>query len=354
MAKTHIDRVCSEYLKKIESGIQDPYCQMFLSGLEQNNIAPASLDTLKRFKKTPYVERVQLMSDMMASILHSEAERQEAPPAKQIVHFHYLAYASNVFTPGNFGIFKDTNVVALQPTKQLMQRLLNMDAPKYDPEDPVVKGLYENFWYFDFPDGCYPYTQGSIRTNMGDDVRLYFRSMFWNPDFKTVGVCIQNNVSGEDYIYYYDEDKNGSGQVFHSQGIADNNSAHNILNRVMQTALILMLYYHTQQEADQTDSDALTHLPSAMIRPSVKKDKKSPKGISLFKLEQLGVSKKSESALPPSAGGREYSHGFKVSGHFRWQPHGEGRKKRKLIYIDEFTKGEGKPILDKAHLVKLK
>lgn len=32
------------------------------------------------------------------------------------------------------------------------------------------------------------------------------------------------------------------------------------------------------------------------------------------------------------------TEGFKVSGHFRLQPFGEGRKKRKLIWIESFTK----------------
>lgn len=30
--------------------------------------------------------------------------------------------------------------------------------------------------------------------------------------------------------------------------------------------------------------------------------------------------------------------GFKVSQHLRWQPHGPGRSKRKLIMIEEFQK----------------
>jgi hypothetical protein len=35
---------------------------------------------------------------------------------------------------------------------------------------------------------------------------------------------------------------------------------------------------------------------------------------------------------------RYYVDGCEVSGHFRWQPHGEGRSKIKLIFIEPYTK----------------
>ena len=45
---------------------------------------------------------------------------------------------------------------------------------------------------------------------------------------------------------------------------------------------------------------------------------------------------------------------FKVSGHFRVQPHGAGRKDYKLIWINEFTKGSfirraGKEIVNESN-----
>ena len=56
-----------------------------------------------------------------------------------------------------------------------------------------------------------------------------------------------------------------------------------------------------------------------------------------------------------STGGFEYDHRFLVSGHWRWQPHGRGRNKVKLIWIAPYVKGpEHKPLIikDTVHLLK--
>lgn len=43
---------------------------------------------------------------------------------------------------------------------------------------------------------------------------------------------------------------------------------------------------------------------------------------------------------------KEWSHRWVVNGHWRWQPHGPGRKERKLIWIPPFIKGpDNKPLI---------
>ncbi|WP_415906921.1 hypothetical protein ACMXYX_17790 (plasmid) [Neptuniibacter sp. QD72_48] len=393
MAITHIDKVCEYYLKQINEGETNGICRGFLKHVEHHRelvsnpqrygISKTDLEqsksivdavkgfkSLKDFRKKPYVERLSLGSKLISDIIHSKAQiDKEEPPAKILIHFHYLAYAAHVFTPPNeqqADIFKDREIKAIQPSKELMKRIFKMQPPKINPDDEVMEeimeGIRDKFWYFDFAQGSYPYEHANVSTSLKalepllNDVKLYFRSAFWNPYFNTMGVCLHSSLGTEDFVYFYHNEDTGKDEITFSESIQTEENALNICKRVLEKIIILALYDHTQQTADERDPDALKELPSAMKRPSVMKDKKSPKGASLFKLTALDVAKKDTSSLPPAdSKSREYSHSFVVSGHYRMARVGKGRKQRKLIYIDEFVKGDkDSPLMDKTNLIKLK
>lgn len=352
MAKTHIDRINEFYLKEIHRGLSNPFCQMFLQQVKEQRLGRMDQETLRAFRKWPYIQQLELASKLLSYTMHDQIEGLGEPPAKALVHFHYLAYTAHLFDESLYEIFKRERI-AIQPSKQLMARIFRMKPPKVEPDDPVMADIRDKFWYFDFPAGAYPCEHVQIKSDLPvDDLKLFFRSAFWNPSYGTMALCIQSSLGTEEYVYSFHNENTSEIEISYSSGIADEQSASNMAQRVFEKIIILTLYYHTQQES--TDQTGIQQLPNALKRPSAKKDKHPPKGISVFSVTSLDVAKGETNALPPSAKGREYSHSFRVMGHLRWQPYSTGRKKRKLIYIEDFIKGGNKPFMNKDQLHRLK
>lgn len=115
--------------------------------------------------------------------------------------------------------------------------------------------------------------------------------------------------------------------------------------------LIGVVYYVTHSQADVVLADAspsYQRLRARMLKAKGKKRKKLSEKLRGAKPLQrivLGgqytIDRKRDPEIEEGIGiGKKLACRFWVSGHYRNQPHGKGRKERRLIWIEPFMKGE--------------
>ena len=342
MAKTWIDHQVTRLVDVVASDMK--LANALALQLTNEGTSPNIQTALHFFKKGPFLERVKVLSAIRTKNLFDVIEGLPSgtnPPAEEMVEVFVMGWISSVLGASTMEIFNqaDCTKKAIQPSRDLIERLSGLRPPKVEENDTSV--FEGHIWYFDFPHGVYPQKHSISEDGKGNpiNVEVFCRSVIWHSQQQTLCIVLETQKQPI-YIYLYNDD--GKMGVFYSKIIQTEESAITIANRIIDMVMLLILYYqsHREDKGDTVKPLSFANLNS----PKVLKSQKPVKGISLFKMDQLNAR---EGSSLPSMGVRQqfgndpYSHSFKVNGHFRWQPHGVKRTRRKLIWIDGFIKGQG-------------
>ena len=214
---------------------------------------------------------------------------------------------------------------AFQVPQDIVEPLLQGSAP--DTEDwkkPLVLTTY-----FDFPGGLVVSESASIRA-------CFTQPHSSDPDV-TVAVAVVTAPASNQMLGRYTWLLGMDEAIENSASVAP--PAREIIRVVERLIKLVVLYSLAQRDGGagfrtlpQWDGD-LAHRKKARARA---------KTHSLFTVHQL---KRDEQTLPRTdhtgRQGTILNHLVDVRGHFRWQPWGPARSKRRLIWIEGHTRGSG-------------
>lgn len=342
MAKTWMDHKITELVNAVN---EKPLLTNMIA-LEATNIGlfENKSTALNVLKKGPFLEKVKILSiirSIMLFDLINDSTPDDQPRAKDFIEYMSMGWISSIFGQSPLQIYneQDCHKKAFQPSRELIERLSGLRAPKLQQDELEI--FKHHIWYFDFPPHAFPqkHAEGVDENGNLIKVEVFCRAAIWHTQQNTLSIVL--SVLGEPaYIYIYEEE--GEMGIFHSKIIKTKDSAMNMAHRIIDMLILLVMYYHTHREET---GGVITPLPHANLKSKkVLQSKKAVKGINLFKVDQLNPA---EGPYLPSIktmqsfGTNPYNHSFKVKGHFRWQPYGNGHSKRKLIWIDDFIKGSG-------------
>jgi len=221
---------------------------------------------------------------------------------------------------------------AFQLSQDLLGRLVSGNAPA--TEDHLALMRQHNL-YFDLPGRGLPLTDEQC-----------IRAIFVQPsrqDNQWLVVCILTSGRSNAITGRYEWIVDGVTEKIVSSEIGasiESDLPSDAINTVVMRVVKLALLYAITHEDETPDllprvsDDALQKLPP-------KKRKARVKTHTLFSVHHLKPTR--SSSLPSEGQGSTWKlgHVVEVRGHFRWQRYGKGNLKRKLIFVDEYTKGSG-------------
>lgn len=224
--------------------------------------------------------------------------------------------------------------VSLATEKQLINDLAgselptNIDASYYHHHDQ-----FDN-WFIQLPPRSFLYS---------DD--LWLSGIFYIPSSAITAIICQLSSSSE-YIYAIEKDSMIN-TVSNSSLSVDTET----VQRARTLVQLLILHYDSKRQQQYPFSEQKTY-PSHSEASPKKRGKRNLK-YSLFRTINIDYQGDYQrSGIPTGVTRKPLDHSFTVRGHFRWQAYGKKLSKRKLLWIDSFTKGTGE--LDtRAQKIKL-
>lgn len=230
--------------------------------------------------------------------------------------------------------------LGIKLSSRLAKDLSRAKAP--DTADWLVE-LRRATWYIDVPHGAMLVGQHQIR------------AIFTQPTphrHDEVAVVLVLTHFGSDAIAgrFAWMITGGNDDMLH--GSADTDIDYDLVRHAATHFLALVLLYHRQVESDyESAQDAF--IPAVGVdhaKLSRKKQQAKQKTRSLFRIRELYEPENRFGRTDTTITGNPWhlDHRVKVRGHFRWQPHGEQRSDRKLIWIAPHERGPDieKPLMD--------
>ncbi len=234
--------------------------------------------------------------------------------------FHKLDQITSMFVVP----MESVNQIALKINDSLAHTFAFAKAPKVSKSE---MGIHENsIVYIDVPSGI---------ISAGDS---YVRALF-----------IVSSISVSKVACVLDDGTPEIGTVFTFEygntSVPPNaNYSHTAddiidMQKIIENFITLSLLYRTvASESDRTILPRISMKASAKL--SAKKANAKHQKNSIFNVHYLRAPK-GHFGMRQNQGSHTISGRWDVSGHFRWQPWGAGRLKRKLIWIEGYVKGSG-------------
>ena len=212
-------------------------------------------------------------------------------------------------------IYGKYDVFSVKPHADLVNDLIFTTPPNIDDQSIFKKRLF----YIDLPDNCLKINDIDIKAIFADERHV---------------VAMSNYKEKECMFLIKDADNK------HLYTNFPENLAFDSIEAIHNLSKLLVLYFDSDQKR--------YHMVNAIDRNqfaslSNKKKKSKLKKFSLFKFIYMERPSDDKNWRKENHPLRSWNltHKIQVTGHWRWQPWGEKLLKRKLIWIDEYIKGQG-------------
>jgi len=206
------------------------------------------------------------------------------------------------------------------------------------PKSEWLKEALDCCWYLDIP-------HGAMMLDADRQVRAIFTQP--NPNVKTISfVCVVTAKNDNKPIGKFSWMLGAEDGVYGPSGIADKDF---INKSITDFTALSMLYFRTNIDSCKR-METLPQVERHHASLPRKKQKAAQKKKSLFTIVKL-VSPVNSFGRDLTGTGASWNlkDRITVRGHFKMQPYGAGRNKRRLIWVDEYEKGPSggrvKPVL---------